>query len=459
MGFVVDNIQKFQDFRAKYPVFTYDSYSWSYDGSTLSLFFNYSFSEKDVIKSSIEINLPEKIGEEKIRENEDYIFRIGLLNALSYWKAYCPPSVVVKCGKIKKKEISWWQDLWYEGMGEFRYLNGLLDIPKESWTQFYFVGDFYEREHDFSKLAGNLIAFTGGKDSSLALGLLKDEIAESETFSINPPENIEKIRKFFGFSYRPSIIISRKMGYFILSANENGALNGHTPFSAIVAMIGVFVANLRNKKYIIVSNEGSANEETVVGTGINHQYSKSLIFEKKFREYCNMIWPNGPEYFSLIRPFSEVNIFEMLKPYQEILPEISSCNKKDKDGAWCGKCGKCLFAFLMFSAVWNLDFAKKITGKDMFVDMENLFLLKELTGILPSKPFECVGTKEESLSAISVIVQKDEKYKEEPVLVEFLKENENILPETENFEKITKINHENFVPEKFLKMILENKNG
>ncbi len=38
-------------------------------------------------------------------------------------------------------------------------------------------------------------------------------------------------------------------------------------------------------KYIALSNESSANEATVSGTQINHQYSKSFDFEDDFRTY------------------------------------------------------------------------------------------------------------------------------------------------------------------------------
>lgn len=39
------------------------------------------------------------------------------------------------------------------------------------------------------------------------------------------------------------------------------------------------------KKYVILSNESSANEPNVKGTKINHQYSKTVEFENDFRNY------------------------------------------------------------------------------------------------------------------------------------------------------------------------------
>ena len=40
-----------------------------------------------------------------------------------------------------------------------------------------------------------------------------------------------------------------------------------------------------SKKYILLSNESSANESNVDGTKINHQYSKTYEFECDFNEY------------------------------------------------------------------------------------------------------------------------------------------------------------------------------
>ena len=52
--------------------------------------------------------------------------------------------------------------------------------------------------------------------------------------------------------------------------------------SAVIAFISYLCAYLSGKKNIILSNESSANEETVIGRGVNHQYSKTFEFENAF---------------------------------------------------------------------------------------------------------------------------------------------------------------------------------
>jgi len=460
MEFVVDNKQKFEDFRKKYPIFKYDSFSWQKNGLVLSLFFTYSFDTQDSINTSLEINLPEEVSEESIEENKDFIFRIGLIQALSYWKAYCSPFFHINCGNLKEEELSWWKDVWYEGMGEFRYRNGLLDVPKETWVKFILNSPNNEennKTHGFSDLSGNLIAFTGGKDSSLTLGILSGK-SDSELFCINPTLDIEKVRNFFNFDKFPETIVHREINEKLLALNKEGALNGHTPFSTTVAFVGVFLASLRKKKYVIVSNESSANEPTVFGTDINHQYSKSLLFEKNFINYCNMIWPEGPKYFSLLRPFTEIGIISLLKEYEEIIGYVSSCNIKIKTGLWCGKCAKCFFSFLIFSAVWDINFAKKIIGVNMLASVDNLGMLYELTGMAPTKPFECVGTNEEALATLAVILDKNIDVAKEPVLEIFLNKHKNVLPDPKKFKQIASEFHEHLIPEEFLNIATEAKN-
>ena len=64
----------------------------------------------------------------------------------------------------------------------------------------------------------------------------------------------------------------------MLQLNKEGFLNGHTPFSALVAFSSVIAARMAGLSYIALSNESSANESTVQGSTVNHQYSKSFKF-------------------------------------------------------------------------------------------------------------------------------------------------------------------------------------
>lgn len=446
MKFVTPNIDLFNKHREKYPLFTYHKYEWILKGSILTLYFTYSFKGEDQIRTEIKLTLPSEIDEEIIRNHEDYIFRIGLINALSYWKAYCSPKINIICGNLNEFEINWWINLWYEGLGEFRYRNGLLSVLKDDWVNITCDYKNYSNnssKHNFNNLNGNMIAFTGGKDSTLVLGILKE--SDNEIFVINPIKEAEIIKEILGFSNSPQITVFRTVDDSLINMNKEGALNGHTPFSAIISFIGVFVASIRNKKYFIVGNESSANESTVPGTNINHQYSKSIIFEKSFQDYCNIVWPGGPLYTSILRPITEIGIVRMLKKYDKVMPYISSCNVKNRNSLWCGNCPKCFFASLLFSAIWDIPFTEKIIGVNMFNNMSNMDTLCELTGIADTKPFECIGTTDES-RAILAKIYSNGGFVDQPLLKEFFHLHKDMLPKPERFTEIANEFNDHLLP-------------
>jgi hypothetical protein len=93
-------------------------------------------------------------------------------------------------------------------------------------------------------------------------------------------------------------IIEREIDPLLLKVNAKGYLNGHTPFSAMLAFYTVLAAHLTQTRDIALSNESSANEATIVGTEINHQYSKSLEFERDFQDYVAHFMNDCAHYYS-----------------------------------------------------------------------------------------------------------------------------------------------------------------
>ena len=455
---IKENKDEFELFRVQNPIFAYKAYSWKREGNKLILSFTYALSASDVITTDLSFLLPEEVADDAIKAHEDIIFRIGLIESLSYWKAHCSPTVHIECGSLSPEELKWWKDTWYDGLGEFRYRNGLLDVSKDEWVNFTFDDSKNSSaiSNTFSKLVGNLIAFTGGKDSTLVLGLLRDSnTGPNETFFVsNASIDREKIKEQLSVSAYPETVIERKMHPRLLELNQSGALNGHTPFSIIVAFAGLLVASLRGLKYVIVGNEASASEPTVAGTDINHQYSKSFEFEKGFQNYCAKLWPDGPAYFSLLRPISEIGIGCMLQKYEETLPYISSCNKRPADKLWCGACAKCLFAHILFSAVFDIPYATKMIGTNMFATEEHFETLRDLCGINPVKPFECVGTMEES-SALLAEIYKRKGAMDEPLLAEFWGLHDDTIHKALSFEELASAFHAHAIPEKSYVEILK----
>jgi hypothetical protein len=180
-----------------------------------------------------------------------------------------------------------------------------------------------------------------------------------------------------------------------LKLNEKGYLNGHTPFSALLAFVTLFTALLHKKRDIALSNESSANEATILGTKINHQYSKSFEFETDFRNYYQRYMTSELNYYSFLRSYTESDIARMFSTFPHHFLSFRSCNAGSKSDVWCCNCPKCLFVWIILSPYLSTGQLIAIFGKDLGADLHLLEDFKKLSGLSPEKPFECVGTIEE----------------------------------------------------------------
>lgn len=177
-------------------------------------------------------------------------------------------------------------------------------------------------------LKGNLIPVGGGKDSVVSLELLKDMKDDNLCFVMSPPQAAYDCIEVAG--YKDYLLAKRYFDKRMLQMNNEGFLNGHVPFSAILGFIGVLGAALCGKQYIPLSNERSANESTVIGESFNHQYSKSYEFEEDFNDYVNKYLVANIEYFSLLRPLYEVEIAEKFSEARQYHQVFRSCNRGKK---------------------------------------------------------------------------------------------------------------------------------
>jgi hypothetical protein len=277
------------------------------------------------------------------------------------------------------------------------------------------------------------------------LELLRQAKKEIKCFSLNPTEAAKKIMKIVGC--KEPIIVERKIDPKLLELNRKGFLNGHTPFSAYLAFLSVLCAVLFGQKFIAFSNERSSNEGNVkyLGKIINHQYSKSFDFEKRFREYSKKYLAKNVEYFSFLRPLYEIQIAKIFSKYPQYFNAFLSCNAAYQTNSgtkkpikkWCGKCPKCLFVFVSLYPFVGKKVIE-IFGKNLFEDKKLLPLMLQLIGQRKFKPFECVGTKKESQIAFYLSWKK---YRERfsvnlPFLLKYFQKN--ILPKYQNLEKEAK---------------------
>jgi hypothetical protein len=342
-------------------------------------------------------------------------FNLGMVESISYYKPACPRKVRVSCGKLTEEQIKWWRKLYYNGLGEFMYRNG-IDVSEEELLSIECVentdndivlpqtkADCTSHMHDERKYTGCLVSVGGGKDSVVSLELLKDK--KITTYSVNgnaTTQNVIDVCDYKAGDYRVKRTLDKRM----LELNKKGYLNGHIPFSAVVAFSSVIAAYLSGNKYIVLSNETSANETTVKDSFVNHQYSKSYEFEQDFGRYFESLTDSDIHYFSFLRPLTELQIawlFSRCKAYHGV---FRSCNAGSKQGIWCCNCPKCLFVYIILLPFLTQDELKQIFGENL-LDKESLDLdFRELTGIEENKPFECVGTRREVMVCLKTFIER-----------------------------------------------------
>jgi hypothetical protein len=392
---------KYLNFREEYSYFSFNDFSVARVDDELRMKFFFSLDDKYSFEPEMSIQIGEDFlnGNVLIESLKPFVFHIGMVELISYWKAACPKKVIIKPYTLNDEQIAWWKYLYFQGLGEFFYVNG---IPAK-------LDDFMEIECQSSRTFKKsnldlidqvLVPVGGGKDSVVSLELLKTQY-NALPLIMNPRKATLDTVVMAGYGKYNYLKIKRSIHPALLELNKQGFLNGHTPFSALLAFVTVLSAILSGRKHIMLSNESSANEATVAGTDVNHQYSKSMDFERNFREYVNKWLHSEVDYKSFLRPLSELQIGKIFSQFEKHHATFRSCNVGSKTDSWCGKCSKCLFTYIILSPFIEPDKLNAIYGNDMYNDEDLVSVFRELLGLEETKPFECVGTVDEVLVCVN----------------------------------------------------------
>ncbi len=405
----MNNLSKFNGLRDKFVSFEYRDFTVERTHSMCRV--TYDFAIPGLSEFSPVWEFPICVDNEIINDEllNRLLFNLGMVETISYYKSACPATVKVKCGMLTHEQRAWWKKLYYNGLGEFMYRNGIA-IDEEELLSIECVGKCCEGIsdctavlHDERSYEGCLVPVGGGKDSVVSLELLKGE--KLVTYSINANAttgNVIGVCDYRSGDYR----VSRTIDSRLLELNRQGYLNGHIPFSAVVAFSSVIAAYLCGSRYIVLSNETSANETTVKDSFVNHQYSKSYEFEQDFCRYFLTITDSDIHYFSFLRPLTELQIAWLFSKCRAYHGVFRSCNAGSRSGIWCCSCPKCLFVYIILLPFMGTDELHGIFGEDL-LDKESLdFDFRELAGIEENKPFECVGTRREVLACLKSFIER-----------------------------------------------------
>lgn len=330
---------------------------------------------------------------------------LHLVAGVSYWKACIPPRMDLGDIALDEQAAAFLRDLYVNGLAEFAWKNELvlddrIGLNANGAPLEPFELDLPER---------SLLAMGGGKDSLVSLEVMRSACHEFQPVCVGGAGLIGETVEAAGL---PLIRIERTLAPQLAKMNEAGALNGHVPVTAINSAILVCAALLYGYRNVVFSNESSASEATFTdrqGRAINHQWSKSLEFEQSFRQLlASRVSPNL-EYFSLLRPLTELSIARRFSQMTRYHGVFSSCNRNFHlggsriAGRWCGDCPKCRFTSLALAPFMTPADLRGIIGRDLLNEPQQEAGFRALCGLGAEKPLECVGSLAESRSALKFL--------------------------------------------------------
>jgi UDP-N-acetyl-alpha-D-muramoyl-L-alanyl-L-glutamate epimerase len=387
--------------------FVFDKYVYDNERQGLGLF--YSCGEHKFIHI---IEFPNAIDMESLTENEKEaldraFFYIHLAEGINYYKAFLTEEV--KHPILTKHEADFFNLFYSNGLGELSYRNN-KELPKDIFKadeEATRVLIPYEVQNNTTILVG------GGKDSITSIEMLGE--IDSKLLSVITGQDKKvpvAIEDTFSISEKEKILVYRHLSPNLFDLKD--VYNGHVPITGNIAFINIACSMLYGFNNIVLSNERSANCGNIEwhGKDINHQWSKSFEFEKMFDEFIKANINPELNYFSLLRPLSEIHIAKIFSNFTKYHQNFISCNKtfkiNDRENKWCCECDKCRFVFLMLAPF--MDDLPEIFGKNLLADENNIEGYTALIGLTEHKPFDCVGEYEESIVALRMLQNSSYKY-------------------------------------------------
>ncbi len=341
---------------------------------------------------------------------------LDLLHAalgVSYYKAGAALTINFPAFAECPKAQAMVRHLYREGMGEFFVRNELDYPPKQDFT---FAAKTQKKE-DEKKIKSilpplnkdqALVAFGGGKDSYVAEAISSKAGLQTKLVSVVLSEKVAQTLS--SLSQEKITFIQRRLDDKLraLPGEEKKSFNGHVPITAINILSLELLALIEGQGSVIFANERSADEPTmwINNQPVNHQYSKSAAFEKLLAEAIDECAPKSmPHFFSVLRPWSEIWIAAKLAQRPSALAHFSSCNRNfpiegRQTQRWCGHCAKCAFTALLLAPFMAPTKMIAIFGDDFLARPALDPYFRDILGLGEKKPWDCVGTIDESQACL-----------------------------------------------------------
>jgi UDP-N-acetyl-alpha-D-muramoyl-L-alanyl-L-glutamate epimerase len=382
---------------------------------------------------------------------------LHLIAGVSYFKAGVPEQIEIVGDAIDASTGVFMDDIYLHGLAEFGYHNKLdlrgkirfhppsrhsresgnpvTSVPNAKALDSRFRGNDERTAPNIGLPRRTLVPIGGGKDSLVTVDALK-RIAEPATAVwIGDSALIAACAQRTGL---PLLNIKRQLAPELFEYNKLGAYNGHIPVTAINSAILVCAAVLYGFDVIAFSNERSASVATLEynGQSVNHQWSKGIDFERELRAHVARHIAADLDYFSLLRPLSELAVTRAFARETQYDDVFSSCNRNFRirgerpSDRWCGRCPKCHFVFLALAPFVAKPRLLNIFGRNLLDDIALAPGFDALLEYHEHKPFECVGEGRESRAAMFALSQRPE-WREDALVMRF---NDEILPQLDRGE-------------------------
>lgn len=382
------------------------------DPETGSLTLTYSLDER-TFHERVSLTTGSRLSSPEVAAAVRLVF---LLSGISYYKTAAPPLVDLGDTALTDRERAFLHSFYTDGLAEYAYKNELdlsdlvIEAPSREAAPVPAAGAGSGRP---------LVPFGGGIDSIVVVEATRKRHPDLALFvASRAGDRFAAIETAADVTGLPVLRADRELDEQVLRSRELGFLNGHVPVTGILSSLAVVTALADGRDAVVMSNEWSASSGTleVDGRVVNHQWSKSLDFERGFREVLAES-VTGIEYFSALRPYSELWVARRLAALPEYHLAFRSCNRAFAlDPAlrldhWCGHCDKCCFIDLILSPFVDRERLEQVfDGREPLADPSLAQRFRSLLGD-PAlvKPFECVGDEDECRAAVLLAADRPDR--------------------------------------------------
>lgn len=358
---------------------------------------------KKQYRSVASIDLPVELLSQLTKEEHHPLFvHLGLAFAASHFLLSDFAVLRIACAALGQDELKLLETTLANALGEFRYRQGLDPSRPVKVTC---SGQRRLRPLPFPNVQAKALMLNGGgKDSCLSAELLKHVGVGFSWLNAFPNSTRQDVIESSGISSSYSVRFRASKDIPADAAYDWGV----HPYLHAICGASLIVAYLGGYRYLVTGAEHSADDPNLVYNGfpVNHQSGKTFVFESFINEFVRRAVLQDALLFSIARPFTDLRLCEIFSHFPQYFDAFFSCNEGMGTKKWCGKCHKCAFTYMGLYPFLDEARLNAIFGEPLFQKVIIRRHLLELTAERSIKPWECVGTVEESRLALHWCLRK-----------------------------------------------------